>query len=97
MSDDEQMAIIGRMVTKSKTLRQKEAALLDQVDSASRVFDAISKSLANYKGNSYASKFDVEPDMIKFANMDEITMLINELIQTRQDLRELQERLNQVS
>lgn len=96
MSNDEQMAVIGRMVTERKTLRQKEAALADQVARASKVFQSLSGYLANYKGK-YGDKFKVDADMIEFANMERVETLVTELLQTRKELFELEQRLDQVS
>ena len=96
MSNEEQMAVIGHMVTERKALKQREAALADQIARAGKVFQSLSGLMANYAG-SYSLKFTIEPDMKEFANMDRVSTLVDEILETRSELRELQARLDQVS
>lgn len=97
MSNDEQMLVIGQMVTERKELRQKEGALAHQVARASNTFRGLSGLLANYSGGDYNETFKVEPDMEEIANMEYVMTLVTDLIETRQQLAILQRRLDQVS
>lgn len=96
MNNEEEMVAIGRMVTDRKALRQKEAALLDQVARASRAFQSLAGLLANYQG-PYSEGFEIRDEMKEFANMERVQSLVNELLITRRELRELQDRLDKVS
>ena len=94
MSTDEQMAVIGRMVTERKELLQKDAVLSSQITKASMAFQSLSGLLANYKG-SYNHPLSIPPGAAEFVDVPKLQELVSELLSTRAQMRELQDQLKQ--
>lgn len=94
MSNDEQMAIIGRMVTERKELRAKESALLDEVLKASKGFGSLSGLLENYREH-YSIPLSIPPAITGLVDSDNLTQLVNELLAVRQEQHDLHQRLKQ--
>jgi hypothetical protein len=94
MSTDEQMAVLGRMVTERKELKGKEAALADEIARASKELQTVSGLLANYKG-LYSHPLKITPAAAELLNADKVIKLVDDLLSTRAELRDLQARLKQ--
>ena len=94
MTQDEQNAVIGRMVMERKRLREKEVALVDEVARASRELQSVSGLLANY-GQNYSEAFVVPGNAEPFLDAFKLKTLVSDLLATRQELHDLNGRLKQ--
>lgn len=96
MSNDEQMAILGRMVTERKELRAKEATLADEVRNVCKELTNLLGLLHNYEAGPYYSQpLTVSPAMAGLVNTEKITKLVDDLLSVRQELSNLSIRLRQ--
>lgn len=97
MSEDEQMAIIGRMVTQRKVLQQKSVALSVEVARARQAFESLSGILEVYEHSHHETPLQIRPDIAEFLNVERVESLVKELLDARKELHELQTKLDQVS
>ncbi|MDQ1611419.1 MAG: hypothetical protein QOG00_1350 [Pyrinomonadaceae bacterium] len=94
MNDDEQMAVIGRMVTERKRLWEKEAALAEEAKRIGEGLKRLGHKVAAFNSPYSAETGQLTPEQAELLNAEKIVNLINDLTETRARIKEITERLN---
>jgi hypothetical protein len=95
MSEDAQMAVIGRMVTERKRLGEKRVALSEEVERIAREFERLGNKLLKINRLHGPRDFSLSPEDLALMDSEKITSLLSDLEETEKRLADLSSRLNE--